>query len=228
MDNPALSVVKNNTACVLTLTSLVTNEDTKTTYTASPAIVLSASYAGSASSFASGASIAFYGNAMISPADFSSSFTMTILYSDDPSLATGALTGGYATVTASSSTQSIAAPDYTLDLTTGALTASVDNAFIVQSVSGTAILDAGSVTGNSYYVNQGTLPASPTFAQLDTAYQGASPTAISGGGNVTIAASTFGLSSVNLSSTVYRTVVIQRLVSGVASYQTFRIGFSHP
>ena len=45
---------------------------------------------------------------------------MTILYSDDPSLATGALTGGYATVTASSSTQSIAAPDYTLDLTTGA------------------------------------------------------------------------------------------------------------
>jgi hypothetical protein len=228
MDNPALSVIQDNTGCVLTLTALVTNENTKTTYTATPAITLGAAYAASASTFDSGSGTAFYGNAKMLPADFSDNFTVTILYSDNPSLANGALTSVYASVTSSSATQSIASPNYSLDLNTGSLTVTVNNAFTVQNVTGTATLVASTVAGNSYYVDQGTLPASPTFAQLDAAYQGATTTAIAGGGDVTIDGAAFGLSAVSLNSTVYRTIVIQRVVSGVASYQTFRIGFSHP
>ena len=228
MDNPALAVVQDNTACVLTLTELVTNENTKTTYTATPSITLGAAYVGSASAFANGGVTAFYGNAMMAPADFSANFSVTILYSDNPSLATGALTGVYASVTASSATQSITAPNYSLDLNSGSLTVAVNNAYTVQSVTGTASLVASSVTGTSYYVDQGILGASPTFTQLHTAYSSATTTAIADTGNVSIAASAFGLSGVSLSSTVYRTVVIQRLVSGVAAYQTFRIAFSHP
>lgn len=228
MDNPALSVVQDNTTCVLTLTALVTNENTKTTYTASPAITLGAAFAGGGSAFDSGAGTAFYGNAKMSPADFSSNFTVTILYSDNPSLATGAITGVYASVTAAAVTQSIDAPNYALDLDTGALTVIVNSSFVVQSLTGTATLTASTVTGGSYYVDQGTLPATPTFAQLDTAFKSATTTAISGGGDVTINSSAFGLTGVSLNSTVYRTIVIQRVVSGVASYQTFRISFNHP
>ena len=228
MDHLVLAVVQNNTACVLTLTELVTNENTKTTYKATPSITLGAAYAGSASTFANGGVSVFYGDAMMAPSDFSANFTVTILYSDNPGLTTGTVSEVYPSVTASSDTQNITAPNYSFDLNTGSLTVAVNTAYTVQSVAGTASLVAGSVTGNGYYVDLDTLAASPTFIQLHTAYQSASTTAIADTGNVGIAASAFGLSGVSLSSAVYRTIVIQRLVSGVDSYQTFRIAFSHP
>ena len=137
---------------------------------------------------------------MMAPADFSANFSVTILYSDNPSLATGALTGVYASVTASSATQSITAPNYSLDLNSGSLTVAVNNAYTVQSVTGTASLVASSVTGTSYYVDQGILGASPTFTQLHTAYSSATTTAIADTGNVSIAASAFGLSGVKPSA----------------------------
>ena len=223
MDNNPLSVVMDNTGCTLTLTALVTNENTKTTYTASPSIVLGASYAGTASSFANGANpIAFYGNAMLSSLSFASNFTLDILYSDDPSLGSASLTGVYTTVTASSFTTDNAAPNYTLSLS--ALTVSIDNLFVVESVAGTANLTAGSVTGDQYYVDQGTLTASPTFAQIDSAY--ASATKVTIPSPFHIGAGSFGLVSTTLPQ--YRTIVIHNVTSGVASYQTFYVTFNHP
>jgi hypothetical protein len=226
MDNTALSVIQNDPNCVLKLTSLVTNESSKTTYTATPSMQLGGSYLGSASSFSSGSGIAFYGNVKMTPADFSSNLTVTIAYSDDPNLTTPqSLTGVYASVTATAVTNSITSPNYTLDLTTnaGSLTVVVDANYLVQSVSGTAILTAGSTAGTSYYVDS-SLGASPTFAVLDGAYSG-SPTSISAG-NVNVAASALNLTGFTLPVT--RTIVVQRLASGVAAYETFRVTFNHP
>jgi hypothetical protein len=226
MDNAALSVLQNNTACVLTLTGLVADQ----AYTASPSINMTTSYQGSASAFApaSGGSLSFYGNAALSASTFASNFVVTILYSDNPNPGTGAVTGGYASVSATSSATSVASPNYTLDLTTGALTVLTDVNYVVQSVSGTANLVQGTITGGGYFVDQGTLPASPTFAQLDTAYTAATKTAMSGSNPQTIPASAFGLSGVDLTTSAVRTIVIQRVVSGVPAYQTFKITVSHP
>lgn len=224
MDNPALSVVQGNAACVLTLTQLVADQ----TYIGTPAIALGTSLAGSASAFAPNASpLAFYANAALSSASFNADFTVTVLYSDDANLKTGAVTSGYASVAATSSATGINAPNYTISL--GSLTVQVDVNYVVQSATGTANLTDGTVTGTTYFVDQGTLGASPTFAELDAAYNAASPapTSISGA-NPQVAASAFGLVGVNLSSTAYRTIVIRRLVTTVPSYETFRIAFSHP
>lgn len=229
LPNSALAVVMNNGAsCVLTLTSLVTSESGGTTYAASPSIALGTSYAGTASTFSSGSGTAFYGNAMLSSVSFAANFTLNILFSDNPkSTNSGSLGTGYATVSASASSTGSNSPTYTLDLTTGAFAAAVNDATdLVQSVSGTANLVLGSIAGTSYYVDQGNLPSNPTFAQLDSAYP-ASPTTILNGTNpVQIAASAFGLTGVNLSSAAVRTIVVQLSSSGVPSYQTFAVTFN--
>ena len=225
MDDPALSVVKNNTACALTLTEIVADQ----TYTGTPAILLGTSLAGSASSFAptSGGALSFYANAVLSSASFASDFVVTILYSDDPNLNTGSVTSGYAVVAATSTATDIYAPDYTISL--GAFAVQVDVNYIIQSASGTANLIDGSIAGTKYFVDQGTLGASPTFEELDTAYNAASPAPTSiTGANPQVAAAAFGLVGVDLSSTAHSTIVIRRVVSGVPSYETFRIAFSHP
>jgi hypothetical protein len=225
MDDPALSVVKNNTACALTLTSIEADQS----YTGTPAIILGTSLAGSASSFAptSGGALAFYANAVLSSASFASDFVVTILYSDDPNLKTGSVTSGYAVVAATSTATDINSPDYTINL--ASFVVQVDVNYIVQSASGTANLIDGSIAGTSYFVDQGTLGASPTFEELDTAYNAASPAPTSiTGADPQVAAAAFGLVGVDLSSPAHGTIVIRRLVSGVPSYETFRIAFSHP
>ncbi len=230
MDHSPISVVLNNGAsCVLTLTELVTSENTQTTYTANPPIGLAASYAGPASSFASGSNpIAFWGNAKIAPADFSTNFVVTIEYSDNPQLTASNVNASYTTVSASSSPTLWASPNYQLDL---ALTVNVDNQLVIQgSSSGTVTLDGATVTGTGYYIDMGALPVGTTnltFAALDAGYRAAvtstppSP--------FTLALSALGLPG-TLSSTTYRTIVIQRLdsASNTVSYQAFQISFTPP
>jgi hypothetical protein len=223
MDNAALSVVKNNTACVLTLTSLVADQ----TYAATPSIAMGSSYAGSASAFAPSGAVNFYANAKLSATTFSSDFVVTILYSDDKRAATGALTAGYASVAATSTATSQTSPNYTLDMATDALAVQTDANYIVTAATGLADLTDGSTTGDGYIVDLGTLATTPTFAQLDAAYTAGSPTTISGA-NPQITAATFGLVGVDLTTAAVRTIVIRKSVSGVRSFQTFKITFSHP
>lgn len=222
MDYTALSVVMNNTGCVLTLTKIIADQ----TYTTTSPIAMTTSYAGSASQFTGSGSLSFYANAMLSSASFASTFTITLLYSANPNLLTSSLATGYASVSSSPSTAGSNAPNYTLDLTTGVFTATVsDTTSSVQAVSGTANLVQGTTAGGGYYVDQGILPSTPTFAQLDSAYASATPTTISGT-PVLIPASAFGLTGVSIGSPVVRTLVIQRNNAGVYSYQTFAITFS--
>lgn len=88
--NDELSVRKDDTDCVLTLTSIITADGT---YIGTPAIALDATdaYSTSASTFAlAGGPLAFYGNAKISSLTFAEDFTISILFSDGPTTTSSA------------------------------------------------------------------------------------------------------------------------------------------
>jgi Ice-binding-like len=92
LTNAPLTVVKDNTACVLTLTSLVADQ----TYTPVSSIDMSASYLDVASAFEAGVGgpVEFYANAKLDSASFAGDFVVTVLVSGDPSAARSAVTGG--------------------------------------------------------------------------------------------------------------------------------------
>jgi hypothetical protein len=101
LDNAALAVVRGNSACLLTLTELRVGAGTL--YTASAGIVLASAYAASSTVFtASGASITV--NAKLSTASFSSDFTVSVLHSQDSSLATASKAAFYSYDTTISNT----------------------------------------------------------------------------------------------------------------------------
>ncbi len=83
MDYSALSVVKNDSGCVLTVTSVVASG---VTYTATPTLALGTSYAATASAFRApmSAAVSFYGNAKLSATTFASDVTLSLLMSDSP------------------------------------------------------------------------------------------------------------------------------------------------
>jgi hypothetical protein len=96
LDHAPLSVVKGNTACVLTLTGLIDDVD----YTASPTIDLSDAFAVAASSFAFEADpLGFYANAQLSSITFASNFVLEIQYAYDLNALTAANSAGYAVAT---------------------------------------------------------------------------------------------------------------------------------
>lgn len=82
LDNDELSVVINNDACVLTLTEIRTLDGA---ILADPPIALTTDYSVIPSAFND--PIAFHGNAKMDAVSFASDFTLTVLYSDDPGLA---------------------------------------------------------------------------------------------------------------------------------------------
>jgi hypothetical protein len=223
LPNPALSVVQNNTACVLTLTELVADS----TYALSPSIAMTGSYPVSPSSVASGSS-QFYVSAKLSATSFSGNFSISLAYSDDPAAVTAGVTASYLSVTGSGAAAAVAAPTYTVAFDTApALDVRVDAGYVVTQVSGKASLTDGATTGTGYVVDLGTLSASPTFADVDAVYNAGSPVTISGA-NPQVDGTAFSLVGVDLHTAAVRTLVIRNRVSGVSSYQAIRITFSHP
>jgi hypothetical protein len=221
LDNPALSVIKNDTACQLTVTSLVADDE----YFADPEITLASSYQISASAFSvAGAAppVAFFANAKMNPADFSANFAVTILYSDDQNAASAANNASYAEWIASALGDQVAAPDYA---TVDNMSVSTDADGMVTAASGSVNLTDGSVTGERYFVDLGTLPGSPSYEDVEALFSGASSTAIAGA-DPSIGVASFGLSGQTLP--VVRTLIIRHMESGVASFQTFKVTFNAP
>ena len=227
LTNPALTVVKDDTSCTLQVTEVVADQ----TYAAAAPMALSTSYLASATAFApsGGGVTAFTANAKLSAVDYASDFTLTLLYSDDLSTTTAPdVTGNYATVQASTSVLTVAATNYTFSLTSGTpFTFQLDASKIVQSVAGNATLTDGSITGTAYVIDMGTLLPSLTYAGVALAYAAGTERTISGA-NPVVPASYFGLVGQNLTSTVVRTVIVSRTVSGVKAYQLFKISFKAP
>jgi len=220
-DHPALSVIKDNTACVLTLTELVAD----LTYGGAPTIALAGSYADDASAFSvSDAGTAFYANAKLNATTFAADFIVSIIYSDDPSLVSGgSQNAGYTTVTASAESNNVPAPGYAVDLTN--LSIQVDNANVVDAASGTASLSLadGAQAGEFFAV----LTSDPgtSFAAIDAAWGAvSSPTAMS----QTIAASAFALGGADLTGGLGRWIVILHAQAGVRSYEVIAVTFNPP
>jgi hypothetical protein len=159
-----LSVVRANAGCVLTLTDVVTVEDT---FTAAPAIILDDAY--SAVSTFTGtvdASNAFYGTAMQTEAGvYDQAFKITLIFADQPSVLDGGeKTADYEMLGSSVVTYGAEAPDYTF---TNTLAVETNALKIVTQVSGAVILSAGpaSLTGQSYLFVDG-VPADKAAIDL--------------------------------------------------------------
>jgi hypothetical protein len=214
---PALTVILNDTTCVLTMTSLRTSAGTTTT-TLQP-ISMTSTYSGTASAF--GAPVAYYANAKLSPVDFHSDFVVQILYSDDPRLVSKDNTASYSVVVATSTAVGVPAPDYGLDVTGIAVFTDVNN--VVQpTTNGAATLAAGAVAAQGYVLVLGS--ATTTYSGLETAYNAGPPVTTV---PATFAASDFALVGVDLTVPAVRTLILANTLSGITSYQAFTITF-HP
>jgi hypothetical protein len=214
LDNPELSVILNDDSCVLTLTELVTATET---LAADPPIALGTAYKGSPSAFDD--PVEFYGNARLGSVSFADDFVLTVLYSDDPSLAVDDSTAQFEVVASSASDSSILPPDYAIDLS--GLDLIVDSDQVVVSATGDIALTAGVVTGQRYVVVEAS--GLDTFAELDAAYIAGTDAALT----ATLPAADFTLVGEDLSTPKLRTLIIANTENNVAAYQAFEITF-HP
>lgn len=215
LDFDELSVVMNDTACVLTLTELHT---TGGLIVAAPPIALTASYQVTPSSFTG--ALDFYANARLSPLMYAADFVLTILYSDDPRLATADVPATFAVAESSVTAQSVPAPNYMLSV--AGLVVLTDVADVIQSVTGSIALTDGSVTGQRYVVVNAS--GLDLYDEVDAAYIAATDVAIA----ASIPASDFAATLVTASAPTIRTLIIANTVNGVASYQVFAITFHEP
>jgi len=213
LDNDELSVVLNDTGCVLTVTELRT---TVGALVAAPAFALTTSYKVSASEF--GAPLEFYANAKLNSVSFASDFTLTILYSDDPALAVDDTAATFDEVQAVAAGQSLAAPDYAIDLST--LLYGTDAGDVVTSASGSVGLTAGMVAGQTYVVVDDS--GLDTHEELDAAFIAGVPAAI----GATVPASAFTLIGDDLTIPQKRTLIFANTQDDVVSYQRFEITFN--
>lgn len=221
MDNAALTVVKNDTACKLTITGVVADQ----AYAAAPTIALGASFLGVPALFGVGAA-QFPGNARLETTSYASDFQITFVYSgSDPVPVDSTVSGGYATVQSSVATTVVPASTYTMDVSN--LRFQADVLQLVVGLTGQAVLVDGVIAGASYVIDAGTLAAAPTYAQVATAYTNAVLTQKTiTGANPTIQAAEFSVLTLSLlGSTQVRNVIVKRTVAGVSAYQILRVTF---
>lgn len=220
MDNPALSVTRNDTACKLSLTGLVADQ----AYTAVAPMLLGAAYPGAPTTFVS-AGGTMLGNARLESVTFASDFQLTFVHAgDDPPVTPLTVSGGYATVSSSSATTGVLPPTYTLDV--NGLRFTADPVQLVVGITGYAILNDGLLTGSTYVIDT-MLGATPTYGQTAAAFAAAAPTQKSiSSVNQQIPASEFGIVTLSLlGSTQVRNVIVRRTVLGSHAYQILRVTF---
>lgn len=226
---PALSVVKDNAACSLAVTAVLAGPVvTPTSYGAAGPMPLAAAFSANAAAFSVGGvgATEFYANLRVQPdLSFGTDFVIEMVYSDDATQVSASKAATFAVQTGSATASAVPAADYTIDLVGIAI--QVDASNIVQSASGSAALTDGTVTGEQYVVDMDTLPASPTFADLDAAFQNGTPHSIAGA-NPMIPASELNLAGLDLTTPQHRNIIVAHSVSGTPAYQLFRITFNHP
>jgi hypothetical protein len=123
------------------------------------------------------------------------------------------------------STYDLPPSDYTLDLTD--FTFQLDAQRVVVSVTGDVRLAQGRRSGESYVIDQGSLPDRPTFGDYDEAFRKglrhplASPP-------VDIPGSAILAVGTAMREPVRRTIVVSRSTDGVVTYQALRMDLSAP
>lgn len=229
LTNTALTVVKNDIGCSLSASSLrVGASMSNSLYLPPSAVSLGSSYLSSAVSFATlaGGTPDFYGNLRIQPdLSFASDFTLNVVYSDDPSLLTSSAIATYSVQSATATSGSVAAPDYSLDMST--LLFQVDAGKVVQSVSGTASLTSVTIAAQHFVVSTTDLGTSPSFADVDAEYRSGTAVSLSGT-DPTISYTYFGLGAVDLTTSAVRTLILANTSNGTTSYEVFQVTFNAP
>jgi hypothetical protein len=218
LTNAALSVVQSDPTCALSVTAIHT---ASTLYETNTPIPLTSAYQTTASSFSTTGSSPwlFYANAKMSPANFSADFTVTVLYSDNPNEAAPTQNNpSFASWTSSAVGTGVPSPDYTL---ADDIIVTADLSSNVSSATGSIDLTFVTQAGEDYVVDLGTLPATPTYDDITTAFSGG--TALSGT-PPSVAASVFALTGNTLP--LVRTLIVRHTVSGVSAYETFKITFA--
>lgn len=222
MTNPALSVLMNDTGCVLTLTGLEADD----TYVGTPSIAMGTTYAATASSFApvvdSGPGpLTFYANAKLDSVSFASNFAMTILFSNSAASASACppASSTFASVSATASESQVVAPDYTVGLS--GVTIQTDVNDVVQSATGSVTTTAIGQTGEFYVISTNQSLGS-TFAAMDAEYALGTPAAVA----ASIAVSDFALVGETLPK--IRNLILTHTVSGVTAYRVIQITFNAP
>lgn len=222
MTNSALAVAKGDSDCVLTLTAI---KATAGLYTTTSSIALDGTYKATASAFTNTGTLGFYANAKLTVTGMSSDFAIRLVFSDDLSAASeSSKSSAYSQFAGGSETEPVAAPAYT---GTNTIVVMANDDATVSSTTGSFDLSlvTGAQAGDEYRV-LGEL-ASPTFASIDAAWNGATGSAVAiTGAPVTIASSAILANSTALPAK--RTVVVRRSLNGVASYQIFPLAFAAP
>jgi hypothetical protein len=225
----ALSVVKNNSACVLSVTEVHagTLADPEMYAMAAP-LALDASYQASGQAFmldGTGDTV-FYANLRIQPnLTFSTDFTLQMVYSDDATEVTASKTAQFTVQSSSASESNVAPPNYTISL--AGLTIQTDAEDVVQSATGSAQLSDVSVNGEKYVIDLDTLPAMPTFAEIDALFTGGTQHDLTGS-NPTIPVADFAIGGIDLTVAKKRNIIVANIENGTRAYQIFRVTFNRP
>ncbi len=227
--NDELSVVEDNTDCVLTLTSVKANA---TTYvpTSPSSIALDGTFKETAVAFyqqgGNSDVVEFYGNAKLDPADFSSDFGLVFKSSDEINDVDGGQHDALVSVAGAQQASTIEAPNY--EYASGIVYSENGDAGVTGATgSVTLTLPQGGYAANYYRIVDGSsLGASPSFNQVDDAFRAGSATAMPS------SPASFTWEQLGLTNgavlPMEKTIIVQRIDSAtnVVSYQTFWLRFN--
>jgi hypothetical protein len=229
LDNPPLEVVQADFNCQLLVTSVRADQ----IYTASSPIQTGEFGPQQTSSFTVASEdggapqVAFYANAWNMDPGYFGDFTLFFFYSPGPNQTSAGTTATYTTNAArDAQTDELPAPDYSVDLSQ--MTIQTDANGWVTSATGPANFTFNSVQANGYVIDDGTLPANPTFGELDALYTSQSPTQLTCCGNWSFSIDASALSIQWTQLPAVRNVVIGGGWGGLSTYQNVAITFSPP
>ncbi len=226
-----LTVVTNDTTCVLTLTDVKAGPvATPVDYKPATPLVLTAAYATAGIAFMTAGTgpVIFYANFRIQPdLLYATDMVIQMVYSDNVSETDLSSTTSYVVVVSTATASSVPAANATMVLT--GLNIKVNAHNIVNSASGNIVVTQGSVVAEFYVIDMDTVGSPPTFATLDAAYNLTTNTRVPMvGATQNIAAADLNLLGLDLTTGKKRNVIVANIVNGVNSYQVFQITFNHP
>jgi hypothetical protein len=172
--------------------------------------------------------VAFYANAWNMEPGYFDDFTIALFYSPGPNQTSAGASATYTTDAAGPAwADQVPVPDYSVDLSQ--VTIQTDANGWVTSASGPVNFTFNSVQGSGYLVDDGTLPANPTFGELDALYTSQTPTPLTccGHWSFSIDASTLSLQWTQLPA-VRNVVIGNEWMAGVSAYQNITITFAPP
>jgi hypothetical protein len=227
LDNPPLEVVQADFNCQLLLTSVRADQ---LYFPTSPLQI--SDWMGQSSAFSPQASedggapqVAFYASAGNMDPGYFNDFQLLLFYSSAPNETSSGTSATYTTNTSSGAeADQVAAPDYSVDLSQISIQADANG--LVTSASGPVSFNYQWTPGSGYVIDDGTLPANPTFGQVDALFTSQTSSPIQWG-NFSVDQSAFSLQWNQLP--LVRNVVIQNAWgSGLSSYEVVTITFNPP